>query len=99
MPNATPELKEFARKLLAYETAAGSSGGSRSPAFRACQKLRMPLARLVGTGGFRSLLSRALALAGAEVKWLSAMHIDGDGTLEGLGELEVKLGKDEVAEG
>ena len=99
MPKATPELKEFARRLLSLETGAGSPGPSMSPAFRASEKLRVPLAKLVGIGGFGSLLKRALVLAGAEVEWLSALHVNGDGSLEGLEEIEAKLGKDEIVVG
>ena len=55
--------------------------------------------RLTGIGGFRSLLARALALAGSEVSWLRALHVKGDGSLEGLEKDEAKLDSREVAEG
>ena len=41
----------------------------------------------MGNGGFHALLSRALALASAEVPWLRAVHVKADGSLEGLDEL------------
>ena len=53
----------------------------------------------MGNGGFRALLSRALALASAEVPWLSAVHVDGDGALDGLAELEAQVDPGEIAEG
>jgi hypothetical protein len=100
MTGATPKLKGFARRLLAYEAASGKPADTNdSEAFRVCEKLRGPLSRLTGVGGFRSLLSRALALAGSEVPWLRALHVKGDGSLDGLEELEVKLDSGEIAEG
>jgi len=98
--SATLKPKEFARRLLAYEAGSGKPADAKvSPAFRVCEKLRGPLGKLLGVGGFRSLLSRALALAGAEVPWLRALHIKADGSLEGLDELEAKLDSRAVAEG
>lgn len=83
--SAPPELKAFARQLLACEAALGNPAGAKeSSAFRACEKLRGPLCKLVGVGGFRSLLSRALALAGEDAPMLRALHIRADGALEGL---------------
>ena len=101
MPNGdTPQLKDFSRRLLAYEAAAGKRTGADGPvAFRVCERLREPLCKLIGVGGFRTLFSRALALAGTEVRWLRALHIKSDGSLEGLGELEAKLSEDEIAVG
>ena len=101
MPNkATTKLKEFARGLLAHDAASDKSAGSNDfKGFRVCEKLRVPLGRLAGVSGFRSLLSRALALAGAEVPWLRALHIKADGSLEGLETLEAKVDSREVAEG
>ncbi len=98
--SATPKPKEFARRLLAYEAASGKPADAKdSGVFRVCEKLREPLGKLLGVGGFRSLLSRALALAGAEVPWLRALHIKADGSLEGPDELEAKLDSRAVAEG
>ena len=53
----------------------------------------------MGVGGFRSLLSRALALAGAEVPWLRAVHLKSDGSLEGLEVLQAKLAKQDISLG
>ena len=94
---ATPKLKKFARQLLAHEAASGNPVDAKdSEAFRACEKLRGPLGKLIGIGGFRSLLSRALALGGKEVPWLRALQIKADGSLEGLG---AKLDSGEAAGG
>jgi len=100
MSSAPPKLKGFARRLLAHDAILGKPVGTKdSKDFRVCEKLRGPLSRLTGFGGFRSLLSRALALAGEEVPWVRALHIKADGSLEGLEKLEVKLDSREVAEG
>ena len=89
--SASPKLKEFARQLLAAEAASGNPAGAKDPrAFRACERLRGPLGKLIGIGGFRSLLSRALARAGEEVPVLRALHIKADGSLEDL-ETEAEL--------
>jgi hypothetical protein len=49
-----------------------------------CEKLRLPLAKLAGVAGFRSLLSRAVALAKSEDPSLVAVRVGADGSLEGL---------------
>ena len=86
----TSTRDDFARRLIAYEAESSKSGeGKDSRAFGVCEKLRSPLSRMTGVACFRSLLSRALALAGGEAPWLRALHIKADGTLEGLEELEI----------
>jgi hypothetical protein len=100
MNSSKSKLKEFARRLLDYDAALDKSAQSKnSDVFRICKKLRQPLGRLTGVGGFRSLLSRALALAGAELPWLRALHIKADGSLECLEKLTVELDAGEIAEG
>ncbi len=98
--SATPIPKGFAQELLAYEeTSGGPSEANDSAAFRVCEKLRRPLGNVLGVGGFRSLLSRALALACGEVPWLCALQVKADGKLEGLDELEAKLDPRAITEG
>jgi len=101
MPSTTaPKLKQFARRLLDYEAASGKPADAQeTPAFRVCGKLRGPLGKLMGVGGFRSLLSRALVLAGAEVPWLRELQIQADGSLEEPKEFEVKLDRPAITEG
>ena len=85
MRTAPPETRDFARRLVALEVARDEppvTGGSA--AVRVCEKLRLPLARLAGTEGFRSLLSRAVAVAKSEVPSLDAVVVRADGSLEGL---------------
>ena len=97
MPDSlTPEVKRLASRLMAYEAGKVRTGEApRSAAFRVCDKLRRPLSRLAGIAGFRSLLSRSLALASGEVRWLKAIHINADGYLEGLDEAQARLSREE----
>ena len=69
------------------------------PVLHVTEKLRPHLANLMGNGGFRALLSRALVLATPEVAWLHAVHIKADGSFEGLDELEASVDPEGIAEG
>jgi hypothetical protein len=87
-----PESRHLAQRLLAYEAVAGkNSEPAESAAFRVCAKLRRPLTILAGVAGFRSLLSRALALSTAEAPSLSAVQVAADGSLKGLDELTSQI--------
>ncbi len=89
------ETRDWAQRLLAYEAVAGeTSAPADSAAVRVYEKLRRPLCALAGVTGFRSLASRALALAKAEAPALSAVQVTADGLLQGLGELESQSDKD-----
>src|SRR5476651_195045 len=75
MSQATPSMRRFARCLIACETKGNKSSGAKAAAsFPVPEKLRVPLTVLMGRGGFRALLSRALALATAEVRWLRTVQ-------------------------
>ena len=87
MSRASPKLRAFAERLIAYETMGNKSSKSKIPAaFHVCERLRPHLATLMGNGGFRALLLRALALAGPEAPWLRAVHVKTNGALEGWDE-------------
>jgi hypothetical protein len=89
MSTAHPSLQNLARRLLAIEAAhAHSSGAQVDEAVRVCEKLRAPLMKFAGLAGFSSLLSRALALAKAEVPALAALRVRADGALEGFDKVE-----------
>jgi hypothetical protein len=96
---ATPTLKRFASRLLDYEWSTDKLPAEVPVAFRVCEKLRVPLGTLMGTGGFRALLRRGLVLAQAEVPWLETVQVKTDGSLEGLREAETKLSRDDIREG
>lgn len=87
MSRATSRIRKFAGLLITHEAWVSRFSGNRlPPAFRVCEKLRAPLATLLGNAGFHALLARALALASQEVPWLRSVHVQGDGTLDGLDE-------------
>ena len=92
-----PESLYLARRLLTYEAVAGkTSETTDSAALRVFAKLRQPLITLAGVVGFRSLLSRALALARAEAPSLSAVQVAADGSLQGLDQLEPQIDEDQA---
>jgi hypothetical protein len=95
-----PESRHLAQRLLTYEAAAGkNSEPAEFAAFRVCAKLRRPLITLAGVAGFRSLLSRALTLARAEVPSLCAVQVATDGSLKGLDELASQTDKEQARDG
>ncbi len=53
----------------------------------------------MGVAGFRTLLSRALTMAGVHVSRLKVLRIKEDGTLEGWEEFGREVGSDTVPEG
>ncbi len=92
MSRATPPMRSFAKRLIAYEALVNSASAAQTPlAFHVCDRLRPPLTTLMGSGGFRAVFSRALTLAKAEVPWLRTVRVKLDGSLEGLEELHAQL--------
>jgi hypothetical protein len=98
---AAPGMRDLADRLLTYEAGAGKAPGSmessalRVPsALRVYEKLRQSLGEFVGTAGFQSLASRALALARPDAPSLSAAQVAADGSLQGLGEIETQIDMD-----
>ena len=85
MSTAPPAIRDLARRLIALEMARDESPGATSGgAIRVCDRLRLSLSKLTGVAGFRSLMSRALALAKAEVPSLAPAQVQPDGSLERL---------------
>ncbi|MGP8199477.1 MAG: hypothetical protein ACLQU4_08255 [Limisphaerales bacterium] len=100
MSRATPQIRNFAERLIVHEALGYKSGQTKAAAaLQVCEKLRPPLAALMGNGGFRALLSRSLVLATVEVPWLRAVRVKGDGTLKGVEELPSQFGPDKGLEG
>ena len=86
MNKTTPAIQDLARRLVALEAPrAEPSDELTGGTARACEKFRVPIAKLAGTAGFRSLLSRALAMAKVEDPSLEAVLVRPDGSLDGLG--------------
>jgi len=92
MAAATPAIHDLARRVIAFETARDPSDGPGGAAVRACETLRVPLAKLAGVAGFRSLMTRAVALATADVPWLAAVRVRADGSVEGFAEARTDPG-------
>jgi hypothetical protein len=99
MSRTNPKMRDFANRLIAIETGENESSETGTPAaVHVAEKLRRHLSTLMGNAGFRGLLSRALALAGAEVRWLRSVEVKADGSLAGLEE-HAQLKPDEFLEG
>jgi hypothetical protein len=93
-------MRDFAERLIAYETKGNKYSETKTAAvFVVGEKMRLHLTALMGNVGFRALLSRALALANAEVPWLHAVHVKADGSFAGLDELGGQVGPEKIAEG
>jgi uncharacterized membrane protein len=60
------------------------SVNGENQAVRACEQLRVALAKFLGTAGYRSLMVRALALAKAETPSLAPVQVLLDGSLDGI---------------
>ena len=99
MNRATPQMRNFASRLIACETAGKQSSGTKAPAgFRVCEKLRPQLATFMGSAGFHALLARALAVANAENSGLRSLHLKADGSLGSSGEPAAPADPEKVAE-
>src|ERR1039457_1084859 len=100
MSRATPKMRDFAERLIVYETRENKSSETKTQAaFLVGEKLRPQLAALMGNVGFRALISRALALSNAEIPWRRSVHVEVDGSCEGLDELGAQVGPYEIFEG
>jgi hypothetical protein len=98
MSRATPQMRDFAERLVAYETRGNKSSATKIPAaFPVCEKLRPQLATLIGNTGVRSLVSRALTVTREEVDSLRAVQVQADGSLVRLDELEAQADPEELA--
>ncbi len=93
-------MRNLAERLIAHDAKQNrTSTAETKVTFPVSEKLRVPLAALVGGRGFEALLSRALVLASADVAWLRAVHVNSDGSLEGLAGLEAPVDPDKIVEG
>lgn len=85
MHSLPPEILNLAMRLVAHEAAFESSEGTSGATARACERLKTPLSKLVGVVGFRSLLTRAVALARMEHADIEPVQVRADGSLESIG--------------
>jgi len=99
MSRATPQMRDLAKRLMSHANLRKKSPTANTrDNFFVVDRLRPHLATLVGNDGFRALLSRALALASAEVPWLRALSVKADGTLEGS-EASHTVSHEQIVEG
>ena len=75
-------MRAFAERLIAHDAGAQSSDQVASTAFTVPDRMRSHLTMLMGSGGHRAVLMRALALAGEEVPWLHDSRVDPEGNLQ-----------------
>lgn len=54
---------------------------------------------MMGRGGFRALLARALALTNMDVPWMRAVHVRSDASLEGWAELAAQREVEDLHQG
>lgn len=100
MNRAAPKARRLAEQLLCFETVPGKrAAGNGTAVARACDKLGAVLGVLVGAGGFRTLLDRALTMTRAELPGMSAVQVGADGVLVGLGEADPQSGDGKIAKG
>jgi hypothetical protein len=86
----TPKkTRDLARSLVAREADSSAASLQTEPAsVRVYERLRRQLGAPVGTEGFQSLATRALALARSESPRLNAVQVMANGGLRGLAEIE-----------
>ncbi len=100
MSRITPQIKHFALRLMTHETKGTTSHETiTTESFRVFEKLQPQLAVLMGNGGFRALLTRALALAKADVSWLNMVRVTTDGTLDASGGFGTQVTPEQLIEG
>jgi hypothetical protein len=100
MSRATPQMRNLAGRLMAVEAKDNKSSDTIPPAaFHVCERLRPHLATLMGQGGFRAVLARALTVASAEVPRLATLQVKADGSLEGWDKPESQIKPKELTEG
>ena len=100
MSRATPQMRSLAKRIIDDETSKNKAREANiATAADGIDQVRPHLVPLMGAGGFRALLSRALVLAGADVAWLREMHVNAAGVLEGAEPLRATLDRAAFREG
>ena len=100
MNGATPKLRIYAERLVAYEMSrTASSKPDPATAFVVIETLGPHFGALMGAAGFRALISRSLVLSNVEVACLRDLRVGEDGSFEGLKELEARADREEIAAG
>lgn len=89
-------MRRLAEHLIGQDT---TNSPSTFPNIDGFDRMRAQLTTLMGKGGFKALLSRALVLAGADVSWLRSVQVGEDGTLNIPDDAGASLGAAEILEG
>jgi len=93
-------MRDLSQRLIGYETMGNKSKKEETAGvFHACEKLRPALAALMGSMGFRALLSRALAVASVEDPSLRAVEVKPNGSLARLSEVANPANREQILEG
>ena len=92
-------MRRFARHLIDISTLENSGNIGSKSAFPVTDTLRPQLKLLMGTGGTRQLLARAITLATVEVSWLHSLRVTERGELEGLDQIRSLIDPAEFLEG
>jgi hypothetical protein len=100
MSRATPQMWSLAKRIIDDGTSKNKEREAKiATAVHVVDQIRSHLVPLMGAGGFRALLLRALVLAGSEVAWLREVHVNAAGLLEGAEALRTKLDQSAYREG
>jgi hypothetical protein len=92
---ATSQLKSLAQRLLVHEAKNSPSPAKLAEALNlCCQRLQKRLDLLVGAGGFRALLDRALYLAKKDHPWLKGVELQAYPACELKGLNEAMTGRE-----
>lgn len=82
MNKPTPAMRLLAERVIGFEKRAYKTASSAKPVVAVvCEKLRPELGMLMGNGGFRVLLTRALARATVLEPSLQAARVTSEGGL------------------
>jgi hypothetical protein len=92
-------MRKIARRLIVETDGEASAVSGTRSEFPATDRMRPQLARLLGHGGIRALLGRALVLAIREAPWLSAASVTTNGDLEGFQSLKAEIDPPVLLEG
>lgn len=91
-------MQELARRLFAREAKRSRAPAALAEAMeKSCRRLHERLDPLIGTGGFRALLARALHLATKDFPWLDAVRVEEHPSCELKGLREAVKGSDAAA--